>query len=291
MAGSSSSPAERSPKKPGSDVKLSPLAAFLACACALVALGCEGSEPSADEAGADAVASIGGAETSTSTTEGSQSTLTPAPPAQRPRLFRVAKVTDGDTIDLDNGRTIRLVQIDAPEASGECYGRKSGTVLRRMLPVGARVRVERDPALDDIDRYGRLLRYVFKGRQNVNVDLVRKGAASVWFYDGDQGRYADQLLRAAENARATKRGAWGACQAALDPTAAFATQPKQNRPRAQTLVPTGSCDPSYPDVCIPPYDDVGDLDCGDVPRGAFAVRPPDPHAFDGNGDGVGCETG
>ena len=75
-----------------------------------------------------------------------------------------------------------------------------------MLPVGARVRVERDPALDDIDRYGRLLRYVFKGRLNVNVDLVRKGAASVWFYDGDRGRYADQLLRAAENARASSAG-------------------------------------------------------------------------------------
>jgi endonuclease YncB( thermonuclease family) len=291
MAGSSSSPAERSPKKPGNDVKLSPLAALLACACALVALGCEPSDPSGDNATAEVVTSTNAGETSTSTTEGSQSMPGHAPPARRPRLLRVAKVTDGDTIDLDNGRTIRLVQIDAPEASGECYGRKSGTVLRRMLPVGARVRVERDPALDDIDRYGRLLRYVFKGRQNVNVDLVRKGAASIWFYDGDQGRYADQLLRAAENARAAKRGAWGACQAALDATAAFSTQPKQNRPRAQSLVPTGSCDPSYPDVCIPPYDDVGDLDCGDVPRGPFAVRPPDPHAFDGNGDDVGCETG
>jgi micrococcal nuclease len=44
-------------------------------------------------------------------------------------------------------------------------------------------------------------------------------------------------------------------------------------------------------VCIPPYDEVGDLDCGDVDEGAFAVRPPDPHGFDGNGDGIGCETG
>ncbi len=272
-------------------MKLSPPVALLACAFALVAAGCEASDPSGDDATAEVVTPTNAGETSTSTTEGSQSTPAPAPPRRRPRLFRVARVTDGDTIDLDNGRTIRLVQIDAPEASGECYGSKSGTVLRKMLPVGARVRIERDPALDDIDRYGRLLRYVFKGRQNINVDLVRKGAASVWFYDGDQGRYADQLLRAAENARAAKRGAWGACQAALDPTAAFSTQPKQNRPPARTLVPTGSCDPSYPDFCIPPYDDVGDLDCGDVPRGPFAVRPPDPHSFDGNGDGTGCETG
>ena len=160
-----------------------------------------------------------------------------------------------------------------------------------MLPVGARVRVERDPALDDIDRYGRLLRYVFKGRLNVNVDLVRKGAASVWFYDGDRGRYADQLLRAAENARASSAGPAGRVPSHSRPDCRVCDTAKQNRPRAQTLVPTGSCDPSYPDVCIPPYDDVGDLDCGDVPGGAFAVRPPDPHSFDGNGDGVGCETG
>ena len=49
------------------------------------------------------------------------------------------------------------------------------------------------------------------------------------------------------------------------------------------------CDPSYPGVCIPPYAEVGDLDCGDVPHVGFAVHPPDPHAFDGNRDGEGCE--
>jgi micrococcal nuclease len=47
------------------------------------------------------------------------------------------------------------------------------------------------------------------------------------------------------------------------------------------------CDPSYPTVCIPPPPP--DLDCSDVRFRSFAVRPPDPHRFDGNGDGVGCE--
>ncbi len=47
------------------------------------------------------------------------------------------------------------------------------------------------------------------------------------------------------------------------------------------------CDPSYPGACIPPYPP--DLDCGDVGVGGFAVVPPDPHGFDGDGDGVGCE--
>jgi endonuclease YncB( thermonuclease family) len=231
-------------------------------------------------------------EAATETTESEPETTkvaaAPRPPPPPPRP-RVVQVIDGDTLDLDNGRRVRLVQIDSPEAGGECYGRKAGTVLRRLLPVGTRVRVERDPNLDDVDRYGRILRYVFRGKRNINLVMVRRGAASVWFFDGDRGRYAEQLLRAAENARAAKRGAWGACRATLDPTAAFATQPKQNRPRAQPVVPTGNCDPSYPDVCIPPFDEVGDLNCGDVPEGGFAVRPPDPHEFDGNGDGIGCE--
>ncbi len=47
------------------------------------------------------------------------------------------------------------------------------------------------------------------------------------------------------------------------------------------------CDPSYPDVCIPPPPP--DLDCADVPCRRFRVLPPDPHRFDGDHDGIGCE--
>lgn len=50
-----------------------------------------------------------------------------------------------------------------------------------------------------------------------------------------------------------------------------------------------SCDSSYPDVCIPPYPP--DLDCGDITERRFAVRGPDPHGFDGDNDGIGCESG
>ncbi len=52
---------------------------------------------------------------------------------------------------------------------------------------------------------------------------------------------------------------------------------------------TANCDPSYPGVCIPPYPP--DLDCGDIPYRRFEVVGSDPHGFDGDGDGVGCESG
>ena len=47
-------------------------------------------------------------------------------------------------------------------------------------------------------------------------------------------------------------------------------------------------DPSYPTVCIPPPPP--DLDCGEIPHRDFTVLQPDPHRFDGDKDGVGCET-
>jgi hypothetical protein len=59
------------------------------------------------------------------------------------------------------------------------------------------------------------------------------------------------------------------------------------KPRA-TQHPRSDCDPSYPTVCIPPYPP--DLDCGDIPFRDFAVRGPDRHGFDGDGDGIGCES-
>ena len=54
----------------------------------------------------------------------------------------------------------------------------------------------------------------------------------------------------------------------------------------------GKCAASYPTVCIPPPPP--DLDCGDIAFRNFPVRwdvaDPDPHRFDGNRDGVGCES-
>jgi len=49
-----------------------------------------------------------------------------------------------------------------------------------------------------------------------------------------------------------------------------------------------SCDPSYPDVCIPVYPP--DLDCGEIQYANFRVVGSDPHGFDGDKDGIGCES-
>ena len=96
-------------------------------------------------------------------------------------------------------------------------------------PVAARrdvLQLEADAGLDSVDRFGRLLRYVRRGPLNVNVELVRRGAATVWFYDGDRGRYSEALLRAALAARAARRGLWGACETVWNPDEPATTSPR-----------------------------------------------------------------
>jgi PKD repeat protein len=50
-----------------------------------------------------------------------------------------------------------------------------------------------------------------------------------------------------------------------------------------------ACDSSYPDMCIPPAPP--NLNCDDIGARNFEVLPPDPHGFDGDNDGIGCESG
>jgi endonuclease YncB( thermonuclease family) len=127
----------------------------------------------------------------------------------------VSYVVDGDTLRLRNGAYVRLVQIDAPEThwENECYGERATTALRHLLPPGSRIRLLADPRLDSVDRYGRLLRYVLRLRDglDVNVVLVGEGAAAPYFYRGARGRYASLLQRLALRARARRLGLWGAC--------------------------------------------------------------------------------
>jgi micrococcal nuclease len=138
----------------------------------------------------------------------------------------VARVIDGDTIELVGGQRVRLVQIDTPEKHVECYGDEASALTRRLIPGGTHVRIEQDPKLDQVDRYGRKLAYVWKGDEDVNVTLVRDGAAGVWFFGGRRGRHSSELLSAADQARADRRGLWTTCPAArFDPTESMSSGP------------------------------------------------------------------
>jgi len=230
--------------------------------------------------------------TTTAPASTSTPTTTEAEPAPPPPPPLVARVIDGDTIELDNGDRVRLVQIDAPERSGECYGAKSGRILRQLLPVGSEVRVGADTRLDKVDRYGRLLRYVFKGNRNVNLTLVQRGAANAYFYRGDRGRFARQIAAAAANARQAGKGAWGACEASADVDSAWTVRNKPKPPPPAKPV-ANNCHPSYEGACLDPnssdYDCEGGSGNGPDYTGTVRVVGYDEYGLDADGDGYGCE--
>lgn len=182
---------------------------------------------------------------------------------------RVVHVVDGDTIDValnSSSRVrVRVIGIDTPEV-GTCY---AAAATRRMtqLTLDKRVLLHGDATQATRDRYSRLLAYVDVGSVDAGATLVREGYAHVYVYDRPFKRVVS-YERAERSAKQGGRGLWKAC--------------------GSTTRSSGTnCDPSYPDVCIP--SPPPDLDCKDVPYRSFRVLQPDPHHFDGNRDGYGCE--
>jgi micrococcal nuclease len=132
-----------------------------------------------------------------------------------PPVYRIDHVSDGDTVALRNGQRVRLVQIDTPEVffGRECYGRAASLRTKTLLPPGTRVRLVPEPVTDRVDQYGRLLRYVVRIRDgvNVNIRLVAVGAAAPYFYRHRRGKYASRLEALARRARAKRLGLWRVC--------------------------------------------------------------------------------
>ena len=58
--------------------------------------------------------------------------------------------------------------------------------------------------------------------------------------------------------------------------------------QANSQKDNSDCDSSYPNICIP--SPPPNLNCGDISEKSFKVLSPDPHGFDRDGDGIGCES-
>jgi micrococcal nuclease len=139
--------------------------------------------------------------------------------------LRITSITDGDTIKLSDGTSVRLLQIDSPELRGnECYATEAQKALAKLINRSGKISLTTDPNLDEVDRYGRLLRYLFIGKRNINLEMVRVGAAAPYFYRSERGLYSEKLIKAAQSARANSRGLWSACpNAKLEPNRALTT--------------------------------------------------------------------
>ena len=181
----------------------------------------------------------------------------------------VTHVVDGDTVDvsLGDGRAerVRLIGIDTPEV-GQC-GFARASRYARAVALGRRAVLVGDPTQATRDRYGRLLAYVWVGGRDLGYQQLARGFARVYVYDRPFRRLT-AYERAERVGRRRTDGIWQGCST--------------SKPNG------GTCDPSYPTVCIPPPPP--DLDCADVPYTNFRVVGADPHHFDGDRDGIGCEA-
>ena len=203
----------------------------------------------------------------------------------------ITKVYDGDTITLSTGEKVRFLQIDTPELSpAECYGQEARSALVSLLNTPGRLSLKADSKLDKVDRYGRLLRYVFIGKTNINLKLVEIGAAAPYFYKGDKGQYSTQILKAAQTAKSKSLGLWKSCPGTqLTPNDAVTTLSTAVTTTASASSTGVKCDPNYAG-CIPVFPP--DVDCTDIKRLGLApvkVIGKDVHKLDRDGDGIGCD--
>ena len=125
----------------------------------------------------------------------------------------LVSIGDGDTIRVTDKSgakvTVRLACIDAPETSQGLSGKWSTKTLKGML-LGKSISLK--PQIKD--RYGRTVAEIFVGATNINLQMVREGAAFAYrkyLKQCDGGAY----LNAESMAKREKQGVWGPYQTQL----------------------------------------------------------------------------
>jgi micrococcal nuclease len=169
---------------------------------------------------------------------------------------KVTQVIDGDTIRI-NEHSIRFALSSAPEL-GQTNGEKAREFIGDICPVGSEALVDEDDDQTE-GSYGRIIAVIYCNDRNLNSELL----------DSNLGHIDTEFCSKSEF------------------SSSFWAQ-KHGCPGDLEFEDSEKCDPSYPDVCIasPPPD----LDCVDITYRNFTVLQPDPHRFDGNYDGIGCES-
>ena len=132
---------------------------------------------------------------------------------------KVSRVIDGDTVELSDGRKIRLLNMDTPETVKPnspvmCFGKEASDYTKKNLTDKM---IQIVPDKEPSDRYGRALRMVYlqgkditKVEESFNAELVRGGYARVKSYSPN--KTFEKPLQAVETEAKTKKsGAWSAC--------------------------------------------------------------------------------
>ena len=124
--------------------------------------------------------------------------------------FKIKKVYDGDTVELEDGRKIRLLAINTPEIQhkdkmAEAGGEEAKSWLINKLQH-AKVRLEFD--VERTDKYGRTLAHLFSDKkEHINLSLVKAGLAAVNIYPPNL-LHVNELIAAGNKAEQDRLGIW-----------------------------------------------------------------------------------
>ena len=130
-------------------------------------------------------------------------------------LYSVVKVVDGDTIDVSiNGETkrLRLIGINTPETVDprtpvECFGKEASDKAKSLL-TGKKVSLEADSTQGELDKYSRLLRYVFlEDGTNFNLYMIKEGYAYEYTYNTAY-KYQKEFKESQVYAKTNNKGLW-----------------------------------------------------------------------------------
>lgn len=163
-------------------------------------------------------------------------------------FYSVVKVVDGDTIDVSiNGETkrLRLIGINTPETvdprtAVQCFGKEASDKAKELL-TGKKVSLEADSTQGELDKYSRLLRYVFlEDGTNFNLYMIREGYAYEYTYSTPY-KYQTEFKAAQVYAKANNKGLWSpnACNGEL--TAVMQSQTQSSSTSATTQTAFGAC--------------------------------------------------
>ena len=149
---------------------------------------------------------------SKSVQQSSEPSIEPSPPIIQKEKYKVLSVSDGDTLRIEyNGvnTPLRLIGIDTPEINHpsepiQCYGPEASDKTKELL-LGKYIELEED--ITDIDKYDRLLRYIWFDGVLINELLVREGYALSSRYPPDT-KYQDRLDATQAIAKKERVGFW-----------------------------------------------------------------------------------
>lgn len=126
-------------------------------------------------------------------------------PEPKDGVYKVGEVLDGDTIVLETGEKLRYLGIDAPEQT-QRWGEEAKNFNQKLV-LGKKVKVEFDRI--KLDKYGRLLAYVWVDNILVNEKLVEEGYARVNLIKGEPKlKYLEKLEKAQKWAKDHHNGVW-----------------------------------------------------------------------------------